>query len=113
MTTGILRLIASATGPAQRGLVERRQHDAGDAAADEALDFGDLRVAVVLAERTAPDDSTPSSFAGLVRAGMDALPELVRRPLRDDGDRQRRVPARACRLLRQAANAQQRGDSNH
>ena len=40
----------------ERRVVERRQHDARDAAADEPLDFGDLRIAIVLAQRPAPDD---------------------------------------------------------
>ena len=74
----------------------------GHAAADEALDLGDLRVAIVLAQRAAPDHLDPELLAGLVRAGVDALPELVRRPLRDDRDgdragRRGRCPARRWR----------------
>ena len=40
----------------ERRFVERREHDAGHAAADEAFDLRHLRVAIVLAQRPAPDD---------------------------------------------------------
>ena len=43
--------------------------------------------------------STPASCGGLHRAGVDRLPELVRRPLGDDGD------ARASRRRRAASRA--------
>ena len=90
MTTGIFRRAASLDRSGERDLVERRQHDAGDAARDEALDLGHLRVAIVFADRPAPDHLDAIFLGGTVRAGMDALPEHVRRPLRDDRNRQRR-----------------------
>ena len=83
----------------ERGLVERREHDAGHTAADEPFDLRHLRVAVVLPQRSAPDDRRACLARGLLGAGVDALPEDVRRALRDDGDRQ---PARAVPLAARA-----------
>ena len=78
----------------QRRLVERGDHDARDAAADEALDLGHLRVAIVLAQRPAPDDRGAVFLAGALGAGADALPELVRRALRNHRDGERAGPRR-------------------
>ena len=56
MTVGIPARAASSTGRTSARAVERREHDAGDALRDEALDDLDLLLAVVLAERALPDD---------------------------------------------------------
>src|SRR5256885_2222731 len=69
--------------------VERREHDARHAARHEAFDFGDLRIALILAQRSAPDDRDAELLCGLRRAGVNALPEDVGGPFRDDGDRER------------------------
>jgi hypothetical protein len=72
-------------------VVERGKHDAAHATTDEVLDDLDLLFAVILLERTLPDhvhrDALRGELAlGLHGAGVDGLPELVRRALRDDGD---------------------------
>jgi hypothetical protein len=72
----------------ERRLVERREADPRDAAAHRVLDLRDLRVAVVFAQRSAPDDVHAELGAGLLGARPDALPEHVRRALRDHGDRE-------------------------
>ena len=53
---GNLRARRVADRTHERRFVERRQHDAGHAARDEAFDFGDLRRAIVFAKRASPDD---------------------------------------------------------
>ena len=57
-----------------------------DAARDGVLDLGDLRVAIVLAQRPAPRDVDAELLRRSPRPGMDALPEDVRRALRNHGD---------------------------
>ena len=64
----------------ERGFIERREHNAGHAAADEAFDLGHLRVAVVLAQRSAPDQ-------------LDARAPCPR------GSRRRECSARRCALV--------------
>src|SRR4029079_12735453 len=71
-------------GADERAVVEGRQHDAVDPAAHEAFDLRDLAVPVVFTQGTAPDDLGPHLAGRLDRARMDALPEDVRRALRDD-----------------------------
>ena len=71
---------------AERRVVERREHDAADALRDERAHDVDLRLEVVLLERALPDDVDVDLLRRLHRAGVHALPELVRRPLRDHGD---------------------------
>ena len=77
MTTGILRRRGVVHRADRARFVERREHDARHAAADEPFDLGHLRVAIVLAQRTAPDH-------------LDA--ELLRRR----GSRRRGCSARTC-----------------
>ena len=78
--------------PHQRLCVERREHDAADALAQEALDHLDLLLAIVLAERPLPDHAgrrrpaPASSRSALTAPAWMRLPELVRRALRDDRD---------------------------
>ncbi len=77
--------------PHQGLVVERREHDAAHPLARESLDHLHLLLAVVLADRPLPDDLDVDPFGlqvarGLVGASMDALPELVGQPLRDDRD---------------------------
>ena len=86
MTTGIFRCIALADRADEGRVVERREGDAGDSPRDRVLDFGDLRVALVLAQRSAPGDRHSNFLCRLFRASMDALPEDMRRPLGDHGD---------------------------
>ena len=91
MTTGMPARLRLLDRPHQRPGVERRQHDAADALALEALDDLDLLLAVVLAQRALPDDADVDALRlqlalGLDRAGVDGVPELVRRALRDDRD---------------------------
>ena len=74
--------------PHQRARIERGEHDAVDALAQEPFDDLDLLLAVVLANRALPGEADGHALRlvlplRLDRAGMDALPELVRRPLRD------------------------------
>jgi hypothetical protein len=70
----------------ERRVVQRREGDAGDAAGDGVLDFRDLRVAVVFAERAAPGDGHAELLRRFLGAGVDALPEHVGGALRDHGD---------------------------
>ena len=96
MTTGMPRFIALLTGADQRRVVERRQRDAGDAARDGVLDLADLRIAIVLAQRSAPRDRDAELLRRLLGAGVDALPEGVRRALRNHRHRDAAV-ASSCR----------------
>ncbi len=73
----------------ERDIVERRQHQAGYAARDESLDLGDLRLALVLAQRSPPDDADVEFFGGSRRASVNALPERMRSPFRNHRDGQR------------------------
>src|SRR5260221_1304700 len=71
--------------------VERRQDDAVHVLGEDSLDLLHLLLAVVLAQRPFPDDVDGDVLRGVVTGGLDgsgmnALPELVRRSLRDDGD---------------------------
>ena len=68
MTTGIFCALRVGDRRDERGLVERRERDARHAARDEALDLGDLRVAIVLAQRTAPDHVDAELLRRLLRA---------------------------------------------
>ena len=81
-----------------RRIVERCEDDARGAAADGVLDLGDLGVAIVLAQGSAPGDVDVELRGGFERAGMYALPEGVRRALGNHRDRQatrlRRRPSR-------------------
>ena len=91
MTTGMPARDGFLDRPDERPGVERRQHDAADALAQEALDDLDLLLAIVLAERALPDhvdvDALRLQLAlGLDRAGVDGAPELVGRALGDDRD---------------------------
>src|SRR5262249_43448444 len=70
----LLRLLH---GAHERRFVERREADAGHAAAHGVLDLRHLRVAIVLAQRPAPDDGHAELRAALLGAGADALPEHV------------------------------------
>ena len=72
----------------ERRLVERRERDAGDAARDGVLHLGHLRLAVVLAQRTAPHDLDVQLLRGFLRARVDHLPELVRGALGNHRHRQ-------------------------
>ncbi len=81
-----LRARRVAHRPHQRRFVERRQHDARHTARDEAFDLGDLRRAIVFAKRASPDDVDAKLLRRLRRACVNALPEHVRRALRNDGD---------------------------
>ena len=101
MTTGILPRCGIGDRRRQRDLVERRQHDAGHAAADEPFDLGDLRVAIVLPQRTAPDDVDAELLAGAVRRRRECSARTRARALRDDGDRA--VADERLRLLAAAA----------
>ncbi len=74
---GNLALHRAADGSDEGGVVEGRERDAGDAASDRVLDFGHLRVAVVLAKRSAPRDGDPEFRRRLFGTGVDALPERV------------------------------------
>src|SRR5687768_14732027 len=95
----------------ERRFVERRQHDPRNPrAADEALDLGHLRIAVVLAERPAPDDRDAELVGRLFGAGMDALPEDVRGALWNDGDR--RAAARRCALTTAGGAAEKRAEND-
>src|SRR5262249_30981071 len=71
----------------ESGFVERRDTDAGDAAADEAFHLRDLRVAIVFPQRSAPDDRDAEIRRGFLRARVDALPEDMRRAFRYHGNR--------------------------
>ena len=79
-----------ATGPASAASSSGASTMPGDAARDEAFDLGHLRVAIVFAQRPAPDHLGAQLLGGTIGAGMNALPEHVRRALRDDRNRQRR-----------------------
>src|SRR4029077_4529319 len=77
----------------QGTVVERCEHDPPDALAQEPLHDLDLLLPVVFTERPLPDDAHRRSLGRelprrLDGAGVDALPELVRRALGDDGDRE-------------------------
>src|SRR4029079_97769 len=72
------------------GFIERREDDARDASTDEAFNLRYLRIAIVLAKRTAPDHLDAELLRRLVRAGMNALPERVARALRNHRYRDRR-----------------------
>src|SRR5207302_6012081 len=104
--TGPLRLFHRSH---QGAVVERGEHDAPDALTEEPLHDLHLLLAVVLAERSLPDDAHRCSLGRelarrLDRPGVDALPEFVRRALGDDGDRELLVGAGA-------AAARQQGDA--
>ena len=89
-----------------RRIVERCEDDARDAAADGVLDLGDLGIPIVLAQGPAPGDVDVELGARFARAGMDALPEGVRRALRNHRDRQ---PARRpWRAATRAGGAERR-----
>ena len=71
--------------------IQRRDDDAADALGREILDDLHLLLAVVLAERTLPDDLHVDALGlelllGLHGAGMDGLPELVGSALGNDRD---------------------------
>ena len=88
-TVGMPARFASCDGTHQRARIERGEHDAVDALAQEAFDDLDLLLAVVLAHRALPDEVDVDALRlvlplRLDGAGVDALPELVRRPFRDD-----------------------------
>src|SRR4051812_20083013 len=58
----------------QRGFIQRGEHDARHAAADEPLHLRHLRVAVVLTKRSTPDDRGAGLASGALGARPDALP---------------------------------------
>src|SRR5438067_1939786 len=96
----------------QRTVIERGEHDAADALAEEPLHDLHLLLPVVLAERSLPYDAHRRALGRelarrLDRAGVDALPELVRRAFGDDGDGQLLVGAGAA-AARQQRGAEQR-----
>ncbi len=86
MTTGMPRFIALVTGPTSAESSSGASRDTGHPTRDRVLDLGHLRVAIVLAQRTSPHDRDVQLLRGLLGAGMDALPERVRRSLRNDRD---------------------------
>ena len=53
---------------------------------NEGLHHVDLRFEIVFLERTFPDDLDAELFGCLGSAGVDRLPELVRRPFGNDRD---------------------------
>jgi hypothetical protein len=73
-------------GSAEGGVVERREHDGIDARADELLHDADLLGAIVLLERTLPEDFHVEFLPRLPRPGLDRLPEIMGRALGDDRD---------------------------
>jgi hypothetical protein len=85
-------------GTNERVLVERRQHDPIHSLREKPLHNLHLLLTVILAKRPFPDDLDVDVLRAKVArrfdcSGMNALPELVRRPLRDhrDGKGFRRV----------------------
>ena len=80
--------MASATGGTSAVSSSGASTMPDDTACHEALDFGNLRRPLVLAQRTAPDHRDVQFLRRLFGAGVDALPERVRRALRNDGDRE-------------------------
>src|SRR2546430_7954025 len=95
-----------------RSVVERCEHDPADALTEKAFHDLHLLLAIVLAERSLPHDAHRRSLGrelarGLDRPGVDALPELVRRALGNDGDRELLVGAGA------AARREQRRAEDH
>jgi hypothetical protein len=77
--------------PHERVIVERREHDAAHTLRRETFDDLDLLFAIVFTQRAFPDHFYVGSLRfeflrGLVAAGVNAFPELVRRALGDDRD---------------------------
>jgi hypothetical protein len=75
-------------GTYERVLVERRQHDPIHSLREKPLHNLHLLLTVILAKRPFPDDLDVDVLRAKVArrfdcSGMNALPELVRRPLRD------------------------------
>ena len=78
-------------GRNERFIVERREHDAIDAAADEVFDDLDLLLAVIFLQRTFPDDVYGDALSGefdlsLFGARVDGFPEFMGRAFGNDGD---------------------------
>ena len=80
----------------ERGVVQRREHDAGHALRREALHQVHLGLEIVFLERSFPNHFHVHFTRGLLGAGVDRFPKLVRRALGDDGDAKlgRRVRSR-------------------
>jgi hypothetical protein len=96
-----------------RGLVERRDGDPRDPAGGETLDFLDLRFAIVLAERSAPDHRDAELLRRLLRAAVNHLPEDVAGALGDDRDGQLAVAAAAAARTAAAGSRREGEDRNH
>ena len=94
----------------ERRFVERSEDDARYAARDEAFDLGDLRRAIVFAKRSPPDDVDAKLLRRLGRACVNALPEHVRRALRNHGDRQLAAVGRRRRAARGKQDGHQRSN---
>ena len=108
MTTGIFAATARLDRAAERLVVERREHDAGDALRDEALHDVDLALRSSSLSGPFQTMSTSSSLRGLHRAGVDGLPELVRRPLGDHRDGELGRPPLRWRCCRSESDRRQR-----
>ena len=84
-----------------------------DAAADEVLDLRDLRVAIVLAQRAAPDDRRRRAPAPPCRRRRGCFARTRARSLWDDRDRERRRAGGRRTFLAQAADATSRKAADH
>lgn len=70
----------------KRRIVQGCEDDAGNLLGHEVFDDLDLTLAVILLHRPLPNDLHPEFLSGSLGAGLDRLPKLVGRALRDDGD---------------------------